>query len=694
MVASFDYSFDVIGNLKSRDDNNESYTERFCYDALNRLTNSNFGAACTGGKTVSYDAGGIGNITSKSDAGTYSYPSSGSALPHAVSAITGTVDGLTNPQYSYDGDGNLTCISTGSGCTGSVGKQVSVTAFNMAATITQGTTSVSFVYDSEHKRIRESSTVAGTTTTTAYFNDPASGAMEEIVVAGSTVSWRDYLVADGAIIGVRTASESGGPLWGSVVWNSFNWTAPTVTWAYFLLDHLGSVAVVTDASGTVTQRLSYDPWGKERNPDGTDAACGSIASPTTRGFTNQEQLDQVCLVNLNARIYDPSIGKFLSPDPVVGNPFLPNGFNRYAYVLNNPLSLTDPTGLCFLGICNVGDFFSDLLDVVFPIRALAPIIRHNPWLGDAIVGVEGIICGPFCAATASAEITGFTSGKAGLALKAFVFSFVESEAFAGIDAGVGGLGLDAAETTAATALAKGAVGGLFSVASGGKFGSGFLAAGFGSLAGQEIAGISNPYAGTVVSAVAGGIGSVLGGGKFANGAVTGAFAYAAGAAYTNDNNSAHINTSAGDDNCSGCYDVAANGPVIPRGQPGNPGPSFDPLLQAATDAYNSWPASILSNIPPLSWLRGIFVHSAFAANVNALGPEYSAEVSYKDGIRVPYGTPGSVRADAIYGDPASPAYAVELKSGAATVTPAELRAYQTNLPASTHVYGIVEAPGR
>jgi RHS repeat-associated protein len=325
------------GNLKSRSDSNESYTERFCYDALNRLTSYNIGSLCTGGKTVSYDSGGIGNIATKSDAGTYSYPAAGSPLPHAVSSIAGTVDGLTNPQYAYDGDGNLSCISTGSGCTGTVGKQVSVTGFNMAATITQGTTTVSFTYDSEHKRISQSSTVSGSTTTTTYLNDPASGAMEEKVVSGGATTWRDYLTADGAIIGVR--SVTGGPHWGSAIWGSFNWGPTTKTVTYFVLDHLGSVAVVTNNSGFVTQRFSYDAWGKERNPNGSDLACGAISRSTTRGYTNQEQLDQVCLIDLNARIYDPAIGKFHSADPVVGNVFIPNAFNRYAYVLNNPLIL-------------------------------------------------------------------------------------------------------------------------------------------------------------------------------------------------------------------------------------------------------------------------------------------------------------------------------------------------------------------
>src|SRR6185312_6001446 len=99
----------------ARTDNSQPYTERFCYDSLNRLTNYNIGAACTGGTTVVYDT--IGNITSKTGTGTYNY----GGRPHAMSSITGTVDGLINPDYTYDANGNLTCTSSGAGCSGTIG---------------------------------------------------------------------------------------------------------------------------------------------------------------------------------------------------------------------------------------------------------------------------------------------------------------------------------------------------------------------------------------------------------------------------------------------------------------------------------------------------------------------------------------------------------------------------------------------
>ncbi|MDE2135503.1 MAG: VCBS repeat-containing protein, partial [Alphaproteobacteria bacterium] len=141
-VARFDYTFDTLGNLTYRKDYYASGTPEYsCYDALNRLTNyavGNGASTCTSSgsgintKTVAYDA--LGNITSKSDVGAYSYPSGGSARPHAVSAIAGTVNGVVNPNYHYDANGNMDCTYTGSypaNCSGAGAvRAVSYTSFN------------------------------------------------------------------------------------------------------------------------------------------------------------------------------------------------------------------------------------------------------------------------------------------------------------------------------------------------------------------------------------------------------------------------------------------------------------------------------------------------------------------------------------------------------------------------------------
>ena len=63
-----------------------------------------------------------------------------------------------------------------------------------------------------------------------------------------------------------------------------------------------------------------------------------------RGYTGHEHLAWFGLVNMNARLYDPLLGRFLSPDPYVQMPDFTQNFNRYSYCLNNPLVYVDETG--------------------------------------------------------------------------------------------------------------------------------------------------------------------------------------------------------------------------------------------------------------------------------------------------------------------------------------------------------------
>ena len=189
------------------------------------------------------------------------------------------------------------------------------TAFNMAASIAEGTTGVALTYDSEHRRIQQSVTVGGAATTTTYLNDPAAEVMNEMVVAGGVTTWKSYIVADGKIVAQRAVTGS------------------TVTMDYFVPDHLGSVAVITDSTGSPTTAIHqfYDARGKERNASGTpDTTCSlPPASPSTRGYTNQEEMPSICLVNYNARIYDPAIGRFMSADDVIPDAYQGQSYNRY-----------------------------------------------------------------------------------------------------------------------------------------------------------------------------------------------------------------------------------------------------------------------------------------------------------------------------------------------------------------------------
>ena len=67
-----------------------------------------------------------------------------------------------------------------------------------------------------------------------------------------------------------------------------------------------------------------------------------------RGFTGHEHLEMFGLINMNARLYDPVLGRFLSPDPIIQVPEFTQSYNGYSYALNNPLSYKDPNGESFI----------------------------------------------------------------------------------------------------------------------------------------------------------------------------------------------------------------------------------------------------------------------------------------------------------------------------------------------------------
>jgi RHS repeat-associated protein len=109
-------------------------------------------------------------------------------------------------------------------------------------------------------------------------------------------------------------------------------------------DHLGSIVVLTDENGDVVMEQSFDSWGRRRNP--SNWTFNNISEPPTwlRGYTNHEHLPHFDLVNMNGRIYDPILGRMLSPDNYVQDPLFSQSYNRYSYVWNNPLKYTDPSG--------------------------------------------------------------------------------------------------------------------------------------------------------------------------------------------------------------------------------------------------------------------------------------------------------------------------------------------------------------
>jgi RHS repeat-associated protein len=361
------YHYNALGHVEIRHDVVHAAHEIFSYDSLNRLTEQQLttapGSTPAALRAVSYRYNAIGNILSNSDVGSYTYGfgtgTGAGSRPHALKSLTGQAGKLANPVYSYDPHGNITNVVASNGA----GRTHTWSSFDnpqsLAIKAANGdTAAVTFLYGSDHQRMREvsSQTVAGVASqkTLAILHPDNAGALyferETINTgpqAGKTEN-RHYLSAEKGAFLLITST-------GSLQTNPTATTLASTEQRYWHKDHLGSIVASTKAtvSGTTTtattatiiERLAYEPFGKRRFITGQADPTGTIeAQSTNRGFTGHEHLDSLDFIHMNARVYDPDIGRFLSPDPTVPDGHNPQSFNRYAYAMNNPLNLVDPDG--------------------------------------------------------------------------------------------------------------------------------------------------------------------------------------------------------------------------------------------------------------------------------------------------------------------------------------------------------------
>ena len=312
------YQWDAAGNLAQRHDLNQALLEKFSYDSLNRLQSSTLNGA--GNLAVAYDASG--NVTSRSDVGAYSYGDP--AHPHAVTAAG-------SHTYTYDANGNQITRD---------GASQAWAAFNLPVQVAQpigGTTYQSqFSYGPSHQRWKQVASYANGTETTLY----VGGLLEkESTTSTGKTYWRHY---------VPTPS-------GMTIVVSRNSDASTST-RYLLSDHIGSSDAVLDASGELVARESFAAFGARRGGDWNSSGTpdwAAIANTSRRGYTGHEHLDNLALIHMNGRVYDPTAGRFMSVDPIISDPADSQTLNPYAYVGNRPLSYTDPSGYDVVcgGVC-------------------------------------------------------------------------------------------------------------------------------------------------------------------------------------------------------------------------------------------------------------------------------------------------------------------------------------------------------
>lgn len=139
---------------------------------------------------------------------------------------------------------------------------------------------------------------------------------------------------------------------------------------YFIhRDYLGSILQISDVQGNVVEENSFDAWGRLRNPINQVVYVPGTEPELLldRGYTGHEHLSFFGLINMNARLYDPVLGRFLSPDPYVQMLDYTQSYNRYSYCMNSPLCNVDETGKFLLGY--TFGFFKGLFTGKNPFKA-------------------------------------------------------------------------------------------------------------------------------------------------------------------------------------------------------------------------------------------------------------------------------------------------------------------------------------
>ena len=296
LLENFDETYDgATDNLLSRRRNNNPQ-ESFGYDNLDRLVSVKSGAAET--MRVSYAPNG--NILFKTGVGNYTYDKN--VRPHAVTDVENTDgkipgDALTT---SFNDFGKIQLIED-------AGKNLRM----------------DFGYGPDQERWYSEVSKNGMDVRRTVY----AGPYEKVSENGKT---REFYYLDGNTIAIR---ENG-----------------TVKGYHAFTDNLGSILSVLDENGTKVFDASYDAWGRQT------VTLNSIG--LHRGFTGHEMLSEFDIINMNqrslsrsgesnGRLYDPVLGRFLSPDNYVQMPDNSQNFNRYSYCLNNPLKYTDPSGNLF-----------------------------------------------------------------------------------------------------------------------------------------------------------------------------------------------------------------------------------------------------------------------------------------------------------------------------------------------------------
>jgi RHS repeat-associated protein len=317
----------ATGNLTSRTGMITNVTESFEYDNLDRLKNVKHNSSYV----LQMDYAPNGNITYKNGQnglGAYKYEKTNGAGPHA----------LTEVEEPYNTNEQI----------------ITYNAFNKAKKIIDGGYEYNIMYGPDQQRWK----------TELKYNG-GSTILKKVLYAGdyeeihenNGAKKRQLIYLPGGVMHVTQNGQ--GEMF------------------YAHKDHLGSILKITKGDGTNVFTAQYDAWGNRT----TYTYNAQQFFLFHRGYTGHEHLPEFGLINMNGRMYDPIVGRFLSPDPYVQAPGFSQAFNRYSYCWNNPLIYTDPSGeIIFTALAAI--FYPPLI----PIAIFADVFSTGNVVTQAMAG--------------------------------------------------------------------------------------------------------------------------------------------------------------------------------------------------------------------------------------------------------------------------------------------------------------------
>ena len=317
------YIFDAVRNeLKQRKHNNFGLTELFDYDTNNRLVN--WTDPVTGIKPVNdkntYDI--KGRITVNDQLGNIGYTIGGNI--YRASKINLNANGLAN--YGIGGQNILL-------------QNITYNENNDPIKIRGTQHDYAFEYGLSESRQIMSYGGKFTDSQNAQFTKYYSESGDAEVILNRATGQEKHLLYIG-----------GSPYESNIVYLK-DFAESTPKFVFLHKDYLGSILAISDEVGNTLEKRHFDAWGNFTHlQKGTAEGITTVQQIAAanllidRGYTSHEHLAGVALIHMNGRLYDPLLRRFLNADENIQDPTNTQNYNKYGYVMNNPLMYWDPSG--------------------------------------------------------------------------------------------------------------------------------------------------------------------------------------------------------------------------------------------------------------------------------------------------------------------------------------------------------------